>query len=80
MYLPRMHVQQGHFIFPVQLTTRRFGNLTWLIHTLFEVMTTHTCIHNTYQVHIISSATTDTVCITQHTNNSGYGKRKVYID
>ena len=34
-----------HFL-PVQLTTSRIGNLTWLIHTLLYVMTIHT-----YQVH-----------------------------
>ena len=30
---------QGNIIFPVQLTTSRIGNLTWLIHTLLYVMT-----------------------------------------
>ena len=30
------------FIFPVQLTTSRIGNLTRLIHTLLYVMTIHT--------------------------------------
>ena len=30
------------FIFPVQLTTNRIGNLTRLIHTLLYVMTIHT--------------------------------------
>ena len=30
------------FIFPVQLTTSRIGNLTRLIHTLLYVMTVHT--------------------------------------
>ena len=33
------------FIFPVQLTTTRIGNLTRLIHTLLYVMTIHTYIH-----------------------------------
>ena len=33
------------FIFPVQLTTSRIGNLTRLIHTLLYVMTIHTYIH-----------------------------------
>ena len=39
---------QGNIIFPVQLTTSRIGNLTWLIHTLLYVMTihTHTYIHS----------------------------------
>ena len=36
---------QGMFIFPVQLTTSRIGNLTRLIHTLLYVMTIHTYIH-----------------------------------
>ena len=35
---------QGIFIFPVQLTTSRIGNLTRLIHTLLYVMTIHTYI------------------------------------
>ena len=35
---------KGIFIFPVQLTTSRIGNLTRLIHTLLYVMTIHTCI------------------------------------
>ena len=35
---------QGNIIFPVQLTTSRIGNLTWLIHTLLYVMTIHTYI------------------------------------
>ena len=30
------------FIFPVQLTTSRIGNLTRLVHTLLYVMTIHT--------------------------------------
>ena len=33
------------FIFPVQLTTSRIGNLIRLIHTLLYVMTIHTYIH-----------------------------------
>ena len=33
------------FIFPVQLTTSRIGNLSRLIHTLLYVMTIHTYIH-----------------------------------
>ena len=36
---------QGNIIFPVQLTTRRIGNLTRLIHTLLYAMTIHTYIH-----------------------------------
>ena len=32
------------FIFPVQLTTSRIGNLTRLIHTLLYVMTIHTVV------------------------------------
>ena len=33
------------FIFPVQLTTSRIGNLTRLIHTLAICMSIHTYIH-----------------------------------
>ena len=43
------HGDRGIFIFPVQLTTSRIGNLTRLIHTLLYVMTIHTYLH-TYQV------------------------------
>ena len=49
------------FIFPVQLTTSRSGNLTRLIHTLLYVMTIHTYIHtqeegNTgFSVHLLSA-------------------------
>ena len=39
------HGDRGIFIFPVQLTTNRIGNLTLLIHTLLYVMTIHTFIH-----------------------------------
>ena len=39
------HGDRGIFIFPVQLTTSRIGNLTRLIHTLLYVMTIHTYIH-----------------------------------
>ena len=40
------HVRgQGIFIFPVQLTTSRIGNLTRLIQTLLCAMTIHTYIH-----------------------------------
>ena len=38
------HGDRGIFIFPVQLTTSRIGNLTRLIHTLLYVMTIHTYI------------------------------------
>ena len=38
------HGDKGIFIFPVQLTTSRIGNLTRLIHTLLYVMTIHTYI------------------------------------
>ena len=31
---------QGSIVFPVQLTSSRIGNLTWLIHTLLHVMMT----------------------------------------
>ena len=43
------HGDREIFIFPVQLTTSRTGNLTRLIHTLLCVMTIHTYIH-TYHV------------------------------
>ena len=36
------------FIFPVQLTTSRIGNLTRLVHTLLHVMTIHTYIHGEF--------------------------------
>ena len=36
------HGDRGIFIFPVQLTTSRIGNLTRLIHTLLYVMAIHT--------------------------------------
>ena len=36
------HGDRGIFIFSVQLTTIRIGNLTRLIHTLLYVMTIHT--------------------------------------
>ena len=35
---------RGMFIFPVQLTTSRIGNLTRLIHTLVYVMTIQTAV------------------------------------
>ena len=36
------HGDRGIFIFPVQLTTSRIGDLIRLIHTLLNVMTIHT--------------------------------------
>ena len=42
------HGDRGIIISPVQLTTSRIGNLTWLIHTLLYVMTIHTYIHTWY--------------------------------
>ena len=36
----RQYRDRGIFIFPVQLTTNRIGNLTRLFHTLLYVMTT----------------------------------------
>ena len=42
------HGDMGMFIFPVQLTTSRIGNLTRLIHTLLYVMTLHRYIHTYY--------------------------------
>ena len=44
------HGDRGMFIFPVQLTTSRIGNLTRLIHTLLHVMTIHTYIHTYYLI------------------------------
>ena len=41
------HGDRGIFIFPVQLTPSRIGNLTRLIHTLLYVMTVHTYIRGT---------------------------------
>ena len=38
----RTYGDRGIFIFPVQLTTSRIGNLTRLIHTLLYGMTIHT--------------------------------------
>ena len=38
------HGDRGIFIFPVQLTTSRIGNLTRFIHTLLCVMNIHTYI------------------------------------
>ena len=47
--LRHVYGDRGIFIFLVQLTTRRIGNLTRLIHTLLYVMTIHTYyIHTTY--------------------------------
>ena len=43
--LRRERGQGNMFIFPFQLTTSRIDSLTWLIHTLLYVMTTHTYIH-----------------------------------
>ena len=36
--------QEKQNIFPVQLTTRTIGNVTWLVHTLLNMMTMHTYI------------------------------------
>ena len=43
------------FIFPVQLTTSRIGNLTRLIHTLLYVMTIHTWLGHFYLYFIFFS-------------------------
>ena len=37
--------ERGQYIFPLQLTTRRIGNLTRLIHTLQYAVTMHTPKH-----------------------------------
>ena len=34
--------QEKQNMFPVQLTTRTIGNVTWLVHTLLNMMTIHT--------------------------------------
>ena len=39
------NADRGILIFPVQLTTSRIGNLTWLIHTLAICVTIHTYIY-----------------------------------
>ena len=44
---------KGIFIFPVQLTTSRIGNLTRLIHTLLYVMTMHTYFQHAYFIPIV---------------------------
>ena len=41
----RTNADREIFIFPVQLTTCRIGNLTRLIHTLATCVTIHTYIH-----------------------------------
>ena len=57
-----MHLQEGHFVFPVKLTASRFGNLT-----RFTLLCYITCDDFTYIHIIISSATSDTFfSITQH--------------
>ena len=48
------HGDRGIFIFPVQLTTSRIGNLTRLIHTLLYVMTIHTYILAPRQVYAVT--------------------------
>ena len=45
------HGDRGIFIFPIQLTTSRIGNLTRLIHNLLYVMTIHTYIHTYLEVY-----------------------------
>ena len=55
------HGDRGIFIYPVQLTTRRIGNLTRLIHTLLCVIIIHTYIHTyRYTVHLHKSPRRDT--------------------
>ena len=54
--LRHVHGDKGIFIFPVQLTTSRIGNLTRLIHTLLYVMTIHTYIIHT---HVITLSSTE---------------------
>ena len=50
---------RGNTIFPVQLTTRRIGNLTRLIHILLYVMTIHTYILHTSPAATINRALLD---------------------
>ena len=45
---------RGIFIFPVQLTTSRTGNLTRLIHTLLYVITIRTYIHTYIHTYIVA--------------------------
>ena len=56
----------GIFIFPVQLTTSRIGNLSWLINTL-AIRDYHTYVHTYIYTCLL------------HTN-SGRGKRKAHIN
>ena len=44
------NVDRETFVFPVQLTMIRIGNLTSFIHTLLYVMTIHTYMHTLYKV------------------------------
>ena len=46
------------FVFPVQLTTSRIGNLTRLIHTLLYVMAIHTYHDERGRVQVLWSALT----------------------
>ena len=48
--LRHAHGDREIFIFPVQPTTSRIGNLARLIHTLLYVMTIHTYIHTVIYV------------------------------
>ena len=56
------------FIFPVQLTTSRSGNLTWLINTLAICVTIHTYIHTLYCQYLIHY-TANTLYITVGRNS-----------
>ena len=78
-----MHGDRGMFIFPVQLTTSRIGNLTRLIHTLIYVMTIHTYIH-TYVDDILVSGEKETCDELHHTLNENFpteniGELKWYL-
>ena len=55
-HIPYSYGDRGIFIFPVQLTTSRIGNLTRLIHTLLYVMTIHT--YDTYirYIHTVNTS------------------------
>ena len=51
------------FIFPVQLTTSRIGNVTRLIHTLARCVAIHTYINTVIISHTFSLATLLWICV-----------------
>ena len=62
---------RGMFIFPVQLTTSRIGNLTRLIHTLLYVMTIHTYIHTNAKYYIKTTSKDSTLGWASYKHNQG---------